>query len=126
MDASDDLDVAANVAALERPSGLCAVRLAGLIAAATTRPPARAALQSVLRRRVKGSTGGPGEVAHSRTGSTVLASACAADGRELNTVRLEGVNSYTFGFDVLAWAAGTVATRDLSTAGALGPVGSSD
>jgi short subunit dehydrogenase-like uncharacterized protein len=96
--------------------------ITALIAAGTIVPPARAALQSVLRRQAKGSTGGPDEPARSRTSSTVLATTYAADGRELNTVRLEGVNSYTFGFEMLAWAATTAATRDLSTAGALGPV----
>jgi hypothetical protein len=57
------------------------------------------------------STGGPDEVARSRTSSTVLASAHAADGPELTAVRLEGANSYTFGFDMLAWAAGTARAR---------------
>jgi short subunit dehydrogenase-like uncharacterized protein len=97
-------------------------RITALIAATAAVPPAHTALQSVLRRRTKGSTGGPDELARGRTGSTVLAAAYAADGRELSTVRLEGVNSYTFGFDLLAWAASAAATRDLGTAGALGPV----
>jgi short subunit dehydrogenase-like uncharacterized protein len=96
--------------------------ITALIAAATTLPPARAALQSVLRRQAKGSTGGPDEPARSRTSSTVLATAYAADGRELSQVRLEGVNSYTFGFEMLASAASTAATRDVSASGALGPV----
>jgi short subunit dehydrogenase-like uncharacterized protein len=92
------------------------------IAAAATLPHVRAALHSVLRRRVKGSTGGPDEQARSRTSSTVLATAYAGDGRELSAVRLEGVNSYTFGFEMLAWAASTAAARDVGAAGALGPV----
>jgi short subunit dehydrogenase-like uncharacterized protein len=92
------------------------------IAAASALPRGRAALQSVLRRQGKGAARGPDEHARSRTGTTVLATAYAADGRELSAVRLEGVNSYTFGFDMLAWAATTAATGDLVTAGALGPV----
>jgi short subunit dehydrogenase-like uncharacterized protein len=92
------------------------------IAGATALPPARAAVHKLVGRRVKGSTGGPDEAARSRTRSTVLATAYAADGRELNTVRLEGVNSYTFGFNMLAWAAGTAATQGVSAPGALGPV----
>jgi short subunit dehydrogenase-like uncharacterized protein len=96
--------------------------ISALLAGATRLPPARAALEAVLTRRVKTSTGGPDEAARSRTSSTVLATAYAADGRELNTVRLEGVNSYTFGFQMLAWAAITAAKRGVSAAGALGPV----
>jgi len=96
--------------------------ISAVLAGATRLAPTRAALRSLLERQAKGSTGGPDEAARSRTSSTVLATAYAADGRELNTVRLEGVNSYTFGFDMLAWAASTAATRDVSGAGALGPV----
>lgn len=92
------------------------------IAVATKLPPARAAVQSLLRRQVRGSTGGPDEAARSRTRSTVLATAYASNDRKLKTVRLEGVNSYTFGFNMLAWAAETAATRDINAAGALGPV----
>jgi short subunit dehydrogenase-like uncharacterized protein len=91
-------------------------------AGATRLALARAALRTLLGRQAKGSTGGPDQAARSRTSSTVLATAYAADSREMNVVRLEGVNSYTFGFDMLAWAARTAATRDVSGAGALGPV----
>jgi short subunit dehydrogenase-like uncharacterized protein len=96
--------------------------ISAVLAAAIRLPPARAALAAVFARRVKGSTGGPDEAARSRSSSTVLATAYAADGRELNTVRLEGVNSYTFGFQMLAWAAITASARDVTAAGALGPV----
>jgi hypothetical protein len=92
------------------------------IAAAGTLPPVRAALRRALARRAKGSTGGPGEQARSRTGTTVLATAYAAGDRELGAVRLEGVNSYTFGFAMLAWAAETAATHGVGAPGALGPV----
>ena len=96
--------------------------LSAVIAGATRLAPARAALRSVLGRRAKGSTGGPDEAARSRTSSTVIATAYAAGGRKLNTVKLAGVNSYTFGFDMLAWAASTAATGDVGSPGALGPV----
>jgi short subunit dehydrogenase-like uncharacterized protein len=96
--------------------------LSAVVSGTTRLPPARAALEAVVERRVKGSTGGPDDSARSRSSSTVLATAYAADGRELNTVRLEGVNSYTFGFQMLAWAAITAAARGVSAAGALGPV----
>ncbi len=102
------------------------VRLMPLISAvlsgATRLPPARAALETVLGRQAKGSTGGPDEAARSRGSSTVLATAYAADGRELNAVRLEGPNSYTFGFQMLAWAAIEAAAGNVDTPGALGPV----
>jgi short subunit dehydrogenase-like uncharacterized protein len=96
--------------------------VSALIAGATTLAPARAALRTVLERQAQGSTGGPDEEARSRTSSTVLATAYTTDGRELNTVRLEGVNSYTFGFNMLAWAATTAASRDVAAPGPLGPV----
>jgi short subunit dehydrogenase-like uncharacterized protein len=96
--------------------------VSAVIAGAIKLPPARAALQAVLGRQAKGSSGGPDEHARSRSSSTVLATAFATDGRELNTVRLEGPNSYTFGFEMLAWAAITAATRDVSAPGALGPI----
>jgi short subunit dehydrogenase-like uncharacterized protein len=96
--------------------------ISAVIAGATRLAPARAALRTLIGQRAQGSTGGPDQAARSRTSSTVLATAYAADGRELNMVRLEGVNSYTFGFDMLAWAASTAASRDVSGAGALGPV----
>lgn len=96
--------------------------ISAVLAGATRLAPARAALRTLLGLQAKGSTGGPDEEARSRTRSTVLATAYAADGRELNTVRLEGANSYTFGFEMLAWAASTAARQDVSSSGALGPV----
>jgi hypothetical protein len=54
--------------------------------------------------------------------SIVVATAYTRDGRELNTVRLEGVNSYTFGFAMLAWAAIAAAAGKVKGSGALGPV----
>jgi len=96
--------------------------ITAVLAGATALPPARAALQALIRRQATGSTGGPDEPARSRSSSTVLATAFAADGRELSTVRLEGVNSYTFGFDMLAWAASAAAAGDVGASGALGPV----
>ena len=96
--------------------------LSAVLAGATRLAPARAALRTLLERQAKGSTGGPDEAARSRTSSTVLATAYTPDGRELNTVRLEGVNSYTFGFAMLAWAASAAAAGKVNGSGALGPV----
>jgi short subunit dehydrogenase-like uncharacterized protein len=96
--------------------------ISAVLAAATRVAPARAAFRNLLERQAKGSTGGPDEQARSRTRSTVVAIVYGADGRELSMVKLEGVNSYTFGFEMLAWAASTAAARDVSASGALGPV----
>ncbi|MCW3049260.1 MAG: hypothetical protein JWO74_3544 [Solirubrobacterales bacterium] len=96
--------------------------ISAVVAGATTLPQARAALETVLGRQAKGSTGGPDEAARSRSSSAVLATAYAADGRELNAVRLEGPNSYTFGFEMLAWAAIAAAAGNVDGPGALGPV----
>jgi hypothetical protein len=96
--------------------------ISAVVAAATMLGPAHAALETVLERQAKGSTGGPDEAARSRSSSAVLATAYTADGRELNAVRLEGVNSYTFGFEMLAWAAIAAAAGKVNAPGALGPV----
>jgi short subunit dehydrogenase-like uncharacterized protein len=76
----------------------------------------------VLGRQAKGSSGGPDEAARSRSRSAVLATTYTTDGRELNAVRLEGPNSYTFGFEMLAWAASEAAAGNVTAPGALGPV----
>jgi hypothetical protein len=96
--------------------------ISAVIAGATTLPPARAALQNLLGRQVKGSTGGPDDAARGRSSTAILASAYAVDGRGLKTVRLKGVSSYAFTFDMLAWAAIAAAARNVSATGALGPV----
>jgi hypothetical protein len=96
--------------------------ISAAVAGATRLPVAHAALDTILERQGKGSTGGPDQAARSRSSSTTLATAYAADGRELNTVRLEGVNTYTFGFEMLAWAAIAAAAGKVNGPGALGPV----
>jgi short subunit dehydrogenase-like uncharacterized protein len=96
--------------------------ISAVVVGATSLPPARSALEKVLGRLAKGSTGGPDDAARSRTSSEVLATAYTADGRELAEVRLEGVNSYTFGFAMLAWAAIAAAAGNVNGPGALGPV----
>ncbi|MEA2210472.1 MAG: hypothetical protein QOF83_420 [Solirubrobacteraceae bacterium] len=97
--------------------------ISALIAGATTLPLAGTALKTLLWRQAQGSTGGPDEAARSRSSSAILATAYAADGRELNAVRLEGVNTYTFGFEMLAWAAMAAQAGNVNAPGALGPVG---
>ncbi len=85
-------------------------------------PGAKGAVQDLMGRAVKGSTGGPDAVARSRSSSLVLARAFDASGRGLSEVRLEGVNVYTFTAEILAWGATTAAAGGLQGAGALGPV----
>jgi short subunit dehydrogenase-like uncharacterized protein len=96
--------------------------ISAVVAGATRLPVAHAALDTLLERRAKGSTGGPDQAARSRSSSTTLATAYAADGRELNSVRLDGVNTYTFGFEMLAWAGIEAAAGKVNGPGALGPV----
>jgi short subunit dehydrogenase-like uncharacterized protein len=96
--------------------------ISAVVAGATTLPLAGTALQTLLVRQAQGSTGGPDDAARSASSSTTLATAYAADGRELNSVRLDGVNTYTFGFEMLAWAAIAAAAGKVNGRGALGPV----
>jgi short subunit dehydrogenase-like uncharacterized protein len=85
-------------------------------------PGARGAVQGLLGRAVKGSTGGPDAVARSKSGSLALGRAFDASGRCLSEVRLEGANIYTFTAEILAWGAMTAAAGGLQGVGALGPV----
>lgn len=101
-----------------RPMQALSLGLAGV----TRVPGARGALESMLGRAVKGSTGGPDAAARSRTGSVVIAEAWGANDEVLATARLEGVNGYDFTAGMLAWAAEVVAGGGLQGAGALGPV----
>ena len=85
-------------------------------------PGVSAGINAAASRFVKTSTGGPDSEARAGTGSRFVAEALAASGEVLATVRLEGVNGYTFSGDSLAWAAERVAAGDAQDAGALGPV----
>jgi short subunit dehydrogenase-like uncharacterized protein len=85
-------------------------------------PGARAGVDALIGRLVKGSTGGPGAEARARTGSVILAEAFDAAGTRLATVRVEGVNGYDFTAAMLAWGAVTAAGGGLQGTGALGPV----
>lgn len=93
------------------------------VTAPTLRIPGVAgAAERLSSRLVKGSTGGPDAEARARTGSLVFATAKDSVGNELASVRLTGVDGYSFTGDVLAWAATTVASGGLQGTGALGPV----
>ena len=86
-------------------------------------PGVRRGLQSTASRLMPGSSGGPDSVSRARARSTIIAVTRDADGGRLAHARLEGVNGYDFTANVLAWAAGRVATGGLRGQGALGPVG---
>jgi short subunit dehydrogenase-like uncharacterized protein len=88
----------------------------------TAVPGVRGALEGVVGRAVKGSTGGPDAAARAKTGSLFLAEAFDAAGRQLSAIRIEGVNGYDFTAAILAWGADRAAAGGLQGTGALGPV----
>jgi hypothetical protein len=100
--------------------GLQAVSLAGEVV--TKIPGAKGAIDSVLARAVKGSTGGPSEEERSKEVSYIVARATDANGRILAEVRVRGANGYDYTSRLLAWGATTAVERGLNGAGALGPV----
>jgi len=92
------------------------------VSAATRLPGARDALDALIARVAKGSTGGPDAATRARRRSLIIAEALDAGGKRLSSVRLEGVNGYDFTARILAWGARTAAAGDLQGSGALGPV----
>jgi short subunit dehydrogenase-like uncharacterized protein len=93
-----------------------------LMSLGTTAPGASRILDTLGRRFVKGSTGGPDAEERSRSGSHVVAIAYDSAGTELAEVHVTGVNGYTFTGRILAWAAQSAAEGGLKGTGALGPV----
>jgi short subunit dehydrogenase-like uncharacterized protein len=85
-------------------------------------PAVKRALDGLLGRAVKGSTGGPDAAARARTGSVVLGAAYDAAGTKLSEVRLEGAGPYDFTGPMLAWGARAALAAEPGGAGALGPV----
>lgn len=65
---------------------------------------------------------GPDEEARANTGSHIVAIAYDADGKELATAELRGVNVYTYTGAILAWGAEQALHGKLLGSGALGPV----
>ncbi len=96
--------------------------ITGVTSTALKLPPLRAGARAALGRLAKGSTGGPDEEARAHSSVTVVAEAFDDSGSLLTTVRLDGVNAYTFTADILAWGAATAAAEGVDGAGALGPV----
>ncbi|WP_372791345.1 trans-acting enoyl reductase family protein [Paraconexibacter sp.] len=84
-------------------------------------PGAANAVKALGARFVKGSTGGPDEATRAASGSLIFATAYDSVGNELSSVRLSGVNGYTFTAEILAWGAMTAASGGLQGTGALGP-----
>jgi short subunit dehydrogenase-like uncharacterized protein len=100
-----------------------ALRALALGASVLTRVPGvRPALNGVLERTVRGSTGGPDAAARAGTGAAVVAEAQDVGGRVLASARLEGVNGYDFTAGMLAWGAHAAVTGRVRSVGALGPV----
>jgi len=87
----------------------------------TAIPGVRGALEGLVRRFVKGSTGGPDAAARAKVRSIILAEAHDAGGAPLARVRLEGINFYDLTAGFLAWGAQTAAAGGLQGTGALGP-----
>ncbi|HMJ35935.1 MAG TPA: saccharopine dehydrogenase NADP-binding domain-containing protein [Baekduia sp.] len=85
-------------------------------------PGVRPALNELVARTVRGSSGGPDADARAASGATVVAEAQDAGGRTLASARLEGVNGYDFTAGMLAWSAHAAATGRVHGVGALGPV----
>lgn len=96
-------------------------KLSGLSSAALAVPGVRGAVKAGSAKLVKGSTGGPSAEDRARTGSLVFATAYDTVGNELASVRVSGVNGYTFTGEFLAWGAVTAAAGGLQGVGALGP-----
>jgi short subunit dehydrogenase-like uncharacterized protein len=85
-------------------------------------PGVAAGTRKLSARFVKGSSGGPDAETRAASGSLLFANAYDSVGNELASVRLTGVNGYTFTADILAWGAMTAADGGLQGTGALGPV----
>lgn len=85
-------------------------------------PGVRSTAHAAVARFVKGSTGGPSPEHRESTGSEIVAEALGGDGKVLATVRVGGVNGYTFTGAMIAWAAERAAAGGLQGVGALGSV----
>ena len=84
-------------------------------------PGAKAGIEALTSRLVKGSTGGPDAAARAAGGSAIVAIAYAGD-RELASVELRGVSGYEFTGRILAWGASRALAEGMRASGAIGPV----
>jgi short subunit dehydrogenase-like uncharacterized protein len=85
-------------------------------------PGAKAAVESLSNRLIKGSTGGPDADSRANSGSHIVGAAYDAAGGLLAETHVVGVNGYEFTAEILAWGAERAAAGGLRGTGALGPV----
>lgn len=99
------------------------VKVAGAGQSAIERVPGVTQLvDRVTKRLLPGSSGGPGVAERARTRSMFVAVARNADGRELATVYLRGVDGYTLTARLLVWGARQLRDHPAPPPGARGPV----
>ena len=98
------------------------VTLSSLSEALLGLPGARTGVARALRKATNRSSGGPGAELRARSGSEVVAEALDRDASVLASVRLTGVDCYSFSASFLAWAAEQAALGKLQGSGAIGPV----
>ncbi len=91
------------------------------LAAVTKVPGAKTVLGGITSRLVQGSTGGPTAEERSGSGSYIVGNAYGDDDELLASIRLEGVDGYTFTARFLSWAARRALAGGIAGAGALGP-----
>ncbi len=96
--------------------------LAAATSVATRVPGVKPAIETALRRVVKGSSGGPDAEQRSRTRAHVVAIAEDDRGAPLAEVRVGGADPYGFTGKVIAWGSERAADGELRDSGALGPV----
>jgi short subunit dehydrogenase-like uncharacterized protein len=93
-----------------------------LTSVVTRVPGARAALDGLVRRTMRGSGGGPDAQERAKTGSHIVAIARSATGAQLARVELRGNNGYSFTGEILAWGAIAASETGMAGTGALGPI----
>ena len=84
--------------------------------------PLRALIEAVVRRLLRGSTGGPTEGERVKAGVRVIAIAYDRDRKMLGGARLQGPEGYEFTAAILAWGAEQIADGAMRKTGAIGPV----
>jgi short subunit dehydrogenase-like uncharacterized protein len=83
----------------------------------------RRAIERVVRSAARRTGGGPSAESRARSGSLVVATCRAENGRPLSSVRLEGpTDGYTLTGHLIAWAAASIRSGAQKAAGAVGPV----
>lgn len=85
-------------------------------------PGSKAVLRNVLKRTVRGSTGGPEPEDRAASRSHIIAVAMDSSGEPLERVDLEGENPYDFTAEMMAWGATRILDAGIPNSGALGPV----